>query len=330
MEAIEEDQQLSSFEEHCKRVFDHALSITNEIKPGHNLELKVSQVILQALDHLLAYSPENEADNTLTFDFFQHSCNHSNELKAHGLWLEENCVPSSTVLLQYSQIRDTQRKLAHQRQIIQRRNLLKKTIQDFQSKINVGPTNQEEEEEHHDAKLQSPPVTRRQFQSDARAQMKHFVHSFQSNIGSHSFLAGLRKALEQQIGHDTAMLWQLDAIGLTEAISVQDGHSNDYLDQSLEVLFRLFLLEQERDVETGQNSNEEEDGNSVILMLCIHPDSSDSFLRQILNELPMWKQLDARPAGILKVGTKVRRNGQGTMDEISKFDLWKDTFCHIL
>ena len=316
------EDELFNFSDHCKKVYDKSLSISDLfqkpiVEGDHDLE--ASYVILEALEHLLAYSP-HEDEKSCTLDFFTSAkaIKHSKALKSCGLLIEKDDTPNPTLLLKYTQTRDTQRRLAHQNQIDKRWNELEKIIKKY-PKVDL----------HNPAEQGAPYVTQRKFLIDARTELKEFIHLFKSKIGCHSFISGLRKLIENQIGNKKTIGWEFDASILTEAVTVKDEGTDNYLEMSVRLLFS-FMVMTEVDIETGRDECKGNNDSRNLLTFYIHPDISDQFLDQILIEIPQSKSLDARPAGLIKCSTKIRRNFRGNMDEISKLSMWKDSFCFIL
>ena len=322
------EDELLNFSNHCKKAYEKSLSISEPfnkkiVEGDHDLE--ASYVILEALEHLLAYSPDHdEISCTLNFFTSAKAVEHSRALKSCGLLIEENANPNPTVLLRYTQTRDTQRRLAHQNQIDKRWNELQ-TMIDKYPKMDIHSEAEQGSKVNYD-------ITRRKILLDVRTRLRDFIHLFKSKIGAHSFIAGLRKIIENQVGNGKTIGWEFDASILTEAVIVKDEGTDNYLELSVQLLFS-FMVMTEIDVETGdicRNECKSNDNGRNLLTFYIHPDISDLFLDQILKEIPLLQSLDARPAGVMKSSTRIRRNPRGNMDEVSKLSMWRDSYCFIL
>ena len=341
------ESNLENFAKYCKIFYQHSLSILTDDSPQINNEVKTAQVVLEALEHQLYLSTTDPT--TLQYQTFLASEKVRKELPALescGLYnskLNGEIIPrESKELFEYVKRRDQARRSAHETQMMQRIKYLYNEIVRQECVLVSEETMQENVDcpatsSHTSTPLPSKPrVTRRQQIRNIKMNLRNFVSKYKSNIGTHSFLAGMRKILESQLSleNDLLVCWSFQAVILSESyFSDVDGtkKSGDiYIKDAVQVLLSLFVRfsvdRQEIDIEICETK--ENSGLSHDLTLNFHVDSamSNSSLKLILEELPSKSLLDARATGKTYVmssdsfiGTNVsikrRINVKGELDE---------------
>ncbi len=368
--------ELQSFRHHCKLYYEKSLSISengdsNEQKNGQYME--ESKIVLDTFEHHIRYAHSNALLLPSTHDIIMNSSptsntaspanvqdelfleqrefllsarirKHSNILKECGLYIEYNDDPSKIIYLpqhsltEYAKVKDKERHSAHESKMKERRNMfchyLQETIQN--EKMNLSSRF-----------IGEYDVTMHSYLSHARSCMRNFVNNYQSNLGSHSLLAGMKKLIEKQIEmKEVICLWKFNSTVISESslflISNGESGQSPYMIDSVNVLCSfLVYCGERRDIESNDATTEKEI-DDVCVTFHIHPFISNSFLRQMLYELP--SNLDARPTGKFfsydqmsikdeeeKSKIQLRTNHIGQLDEsyLMHFLHWSNAFCEI-
>jgi hypothetical protein len=241
---------------------------------------------------------------------------------------------SSSLLQKYTQMRDATRRRAHKISILHRQNSLFELL--------LEPDDPAKPRMNLIHNIQHTLST-----------IKKFVRNYQSNIGSHPFLAGLHRIVELQLmpkpdgkrsSKDPSYIvrWRFRGSVLMEACRSCRGHDNNdqndelaYARDAIEVIFSFLIWIQDIDLEGGSyiipvdeinfNSNEKPE---PFISFEINKHISNATLRRILSVLPDPKFLDARATGSVEVldanmsyphiaysGVVQRKNIQGQDDE---------------
>ena len=161
---------------------------------------------------------------------------------------------------------------------------------------------------------------------DAVTTARRFVRKYQSNIGSHPFLAGLRRTIELQSepkgggsDEDGIVRWIFLGPVLTEACrSRGNGEDDDlaYARSAVALLHSVLVRVEERDAESGAPAKEPP--GELTLTFEVDKYISDANLRRVLSELPDQKSLDSRATGKIETvydSERRRKNVNGELDE---------------
>ena len=184
------------------------------------------------------------------------------------------------------------------------------------------------------------------------SKIENFVRKYQSNLGSHSFLAGLHRLIHLQLhpkpgsnlrSNDPSYIiqWTIRCTVLSEAhISCAGSDEHTYVRDALNVLFSLMILSKKEDIEGGSNIvDAQENSSEPLISFEFHKLVSNATLRRILNVLPRPKNLDAKATGTFVVLGQTeneslvsRENIDGHLDEpwpLFEMDFRVD-FCTLL
>lgn len=350
--------KLDQFSSHCRLYYQTSLSfhdseMTNEQKSA----IQASKCCLDALEHQIANAHEESL--SLEYREFLNSKEvkeHSNHLAECGLHItlpseedssedEEAPKPilkhslSHQELVEYSKIRDKERRNAHALQMEERRKyldeLIKKTFR--KSKIEASDPNDSNilvTSLITESSLNS--LNSREFLNQARSKIGSFSSKYKINVGTHSFFAGIKKLIEKQMeNNDNCILWTFNSSTLSEVnhscIGPTEKHNGEtYMDEAVELL-SLFLVSYH-----DESLRKEIDENEPMYSFYIQPSISNSFLSYILGSFPSSHELHAKGTGTFKVlddGIIQRSNANGTNDESIYFFMipWLQNLrCEIL
>ncbi|KAL3762720.1 hypothetical protein ACHAWU_001665 [Discostella pseudostelligera] len=237
---------------------------------------------------------------------------------------------SSILLLQqYTQLRDAVRRRAHQTAMLHRQNSLFDLLSEsFTSSVSDNSTT-------------IPRMTEVNNVQHTLTIIRTFVSKYRSNIGSHSFLAGLHRVVAMQSTPTRSsdpyyiVRWKFNGSVLTEACRSNNCGKNNLKDQedanddndlvyahdAIEVLSSFLIrIDDDIDIESGEirsivaRMDDDDDGmvlhesttNDVsipepILSFEIDKYISNNNLQRILAILPDPKCLDARATGLVEV-----------------------------
>jgi hypothetical protein len=184
------------------------------------------------------------------------------------------------------------------------------------------------------------------------SKIENFVRKYQSNLLSHSFLAGLHRFIHLQLhpkpgsnlrSNDPSYIiqWTIRCTVLSEAhISCAGSDDHAYVRDALNVLFSLMILSKKEDIEGGTNIvDAQENSSEPLISFEFHKLVSNATLRRILNVLPRPKNLDAKATGTFVVLGQTeneslvsRENIDGHLDEPwPLFDMdFRVDFCTLL
>mmetsp|Transcript_7971 Transcript_7971/g.17978 ORF Transcript_7971/g.17978 Transcript_7971/m.17978 type:complete len:414 (+) Transcript_7971:182-1423(+) len=230
---------------------------------------------------------------------------------------------ASHLLKKYTQIRDAMRRRAHKISMLHRQNSLFELLSEYSSMPSKPCMTQLKNAQHNISNIQK------------------FVDKYQSNIGSHPFLAGLYRIVDMQLNPSTSskrsckdpsyiVRWKFRGSVLTEACrschSKESENVDDelaYAREAIQVLFSFLIWIKDIDVEGGglvipieendlgldqilhssnqSNNSTHKEQPEPFLLLEIDKYISNANLRRILAVLPDPKRLDARATGSVEV-----------------------------
>ncbi|KAL7463327.1 hypothetical protein ACHAXS_003703 [Conticribra weissflogii] len=262
---------------------------------------------------------------------------------------------NATVLfLKYTRMRDEMRQKSHKLAMVQRQTslfeLLSHSEQERSSCLdyNVGVSGKTS----NDNDIVKPNLTRLHDVQRVITTVQSFVKKYQSNIGSHSFLAGLHEMISAQMDAKTLGLahrnddgrkiirWKFRGTVLTEACrsgSCEKEESMAYAKDATALLFSFLVWVREIDMEGGRiptqsiisndidldqilnstASNYSEEVDSV-LSFEVNKHLSNANLRRILAALPNPKYLDARATGTVEILNASEATNGGTAASVVK------------
>lgn len=373
-----EVQQKEAFRQHCKLYYQKSLStswanenVTEESHGGNNKnDLELSKLILDAYEHSLsckhnALHTENGISNNVELNKFLNSQlaeKYMNEIQSCGLLLTSNNQDNHDYkegknsrylpieqqqLIEYTTVKNEERRIAHVLQMKARSNILKSILQEVETLRTQTQSN------NASTLIGEYDVTTQQYLTSTRTRIHNFVRQYKSNLGTHSLLGGMRALIETQIeSGETICLWNFNASVISEACfgnNIEEGQGGDdnYMKNAISTLcsFLIFYQDDYFDVESSHIKNRLEEEEET-LKFYIHPLLSDIYLKSIMALFP--SSLDAKPTGNiyvegLSLGNKyerqdgddnfVRKNVLGKRDEpIFSFSLqqWTNSFCDIL
>jgi hypothetical protein len=253
--------------------------------------------------------------------------NCSNNVTQNGI------VMPHELLMKYVQIRNEERRNAHEKQMYQRQIYLNQLIQDLYQ-LNDPEDNvcSEEVVKEKVNGLNNNAVTTQLFLKTTKRQIQNFVSNYKHNIGTHSFLAGLRALIELQLKHDESIiLWTFHGSTLTEVnldATQQDStttswtkkNGGNYIKDAMDLL-KAFMIYHEN----GPDESEKGSSQKLESTVSFHIDNgiSNRFLGHLLIGLPKACDLHTKPAGKLTVLDNmdkdgIRKNPKGDQDE----DYW--------
>lgn len=167
-----------------------------------------------------------------------------------------------------------------------------------------------------------------------RRTIQSFVGKYcEQSIASHPLLAGMRKAIEMQLGDrgavtKCAVVWTFDAAAISEAVQTKAcgaGGDDAYIRDALEAVLSLLVWirngvgitegKKEKDAEGRGTPTGTTGSATTLLTFQVHPSLSDRSLERILEILPRPDRLHGRATGTILVGNTARTNIAGEMDE---------------
>lgn len=335
------EQCLENFGRYCKIFYNSSLCITTNEKNDSYDENVTAKFILQAFDLYVIGSSETASDVESKKIFLSSpniQLNYASLLSC-GLMLSDSDafhfseIPSN-ILLKYIQMRDSQRRIAHLAQMIRRADMLKDSIMYFEKKTIQSSDEGESttlffcgdmesmqlENQNESLKL---IATRRCHLKRIKTTLRRFVSLYKCHIGSHSFLAGILQLLQTQLSQDglQILLWTFNGTILSEN-SLSTGSTSDessgynnadqYVRDAIELLLSFMVripeAEASSDVEAGDAGNNEDsrkpkisDHHESFLTFYINPTMSNYTLKCLKDELPLLKNLHAKPTGKISI-----------------------------
>ncbi|KAL3807739.1 hypothetical protein ACHAXA_008373 [Cyclostephanos tholiformis] len=271
--------------------------------------------------------------------------------RAHHDCADRNGEDSSSLLQKYAQMRDATRRRAHKISMYHRQNSLFELLLEFQVD---DPAN--------------PRMNQMHAVQNSISTVKKFVRNYQSNIGSHPFLAGLHRVVKLQMActdPSHVVRWRFRGSVLMEACRSCHGQDDDHMNydmayarDAIKVIFSFLIWIKHVDMECGsyiipideidselndhksQPTNNEEP--EPFLSFEIDKHISNATLRRILLAIPEPKYLDARATGSVEVldatsndpesavnGVVRRQNIDGQEDEQLAW-FARIEFCNVL
>jgi hypothetical protein len=240
---------------------------------------------------------------------------------------------SHEILMKYVQIRNEERRYAHDQQMDQRRTYLNQLIKDLFVTNHPDHVCSEKFVKEKETDQNNNIVTTQLFLKNTKQQIQQFVSNYKQNIGTHSFLAGMRALMELQLKHDESIiLWTFHGSTLSEVNISFDATQQDstttsrnktnggnYIKDAIDVL-KSFMIFHENDIDASENGSGQT--HETMVSFSIHYSISNSFLGHLLSGLPKTRDLHTKPAGKLVVLDRnmfgVRTNPKGDLDE----DCW--------
>ena len=317
---------LDNFSNHCKCYFERSLQITNDAsKPKDCEEYQSSVVVLELLEHqLINVNEESQTDEYAQFLISDKVKKFSHQLQSCGLLtqveendpsIKRNHVLDHQTLAKYTQIRDSERRKAHQLQMEERKLYLGKLIQSkLKTSLELTPSTTHPTKEKDDANLFS-----HDFLKNVRKKAKSFCSNHIGSIGTHSFIGGVKKMIETQISSKEVIIWTFNGSILTEsALSSIESNHEQYINEAIELLnsFMVFNTNEDR-VENAKVQK-----NESLFSFHINASISNASLRYILSEFPSASDLHAKPAGTfgpIPGASEKRKNIDGKLDEYVSF-----------
>jgi len=255
------------------------------------------------------------------------------------------------LLQEYVRTRDAVRRRAHAAAMRRRRDAFVRRLRDAVAAEGA-------DRAATSSAASAPRLTRADGVDGARSAVRAFVEQYGQSVASHSFLAGLRRLAERQLGGGPAAgaaggssgrasprvaRWTFEAAALTEA--GDDAYARD----AVRVLLSfLVLVEDDGDLEGGTAATtapgddraaarpadlSAEEGAECALSFEVDKDLSDRNLRRLLAALPHPRRLDARATGtVVEADPRdcvPRRNAAGRDDERRPWFAGLET-CHLL
>jgi len=225
--------------------------------------------------------------------------------------------------------KNEERKRAHRISMFQRHSTLSNIVslaesqQLSQSTPRAVPEREEEE---------LPRFAKQEELTTLHSTITSFCSKYSAHIGTHSFLAGLLKLMETQIGQglsDTNIVqWKFRQVVLSEAV-IPGTKEDEYVKEAVELLLSFLVRIKDDDLEAPHLPTEEhleesvpEDVGEKTTCWEIEPSISDHQLSKLMGLFP--KELHARPTGTFEVvvleekeeGERRRRNVDGRFDEV--------------
>lgn len=359
-----QDEHIEQFSRHCKSFYNSSLVLTSsstslDKNVGYAMsnDHKVLQgrIVIEALDRIGSLiaacehcdrsdsmEVQRDAKDTLSRLRKEHEliaavhkdllddCGllHVDSFLYHGEHSLSAQEPNGSLRYeQYTQIRDALRRKSHKMAMMQRQSSLYELLSDNKHSNSSG-----------DVTNSTQYLTRQKHVKHAMSTIEQFVRKYKENIGSHSFLAGLYRLIDNQLhpkSKTDIVQWNFKGSVLTEACQMNnEGDTEAYARDATHVLFS-FLVINDADVEGGSvNIDANEDIQEPILSFQIDKFISDNNLRRILSVLPNPKHLDARATGSVEVfddncieKVQARMNIDGHLDEAWP---WWQELCNLL
>ncbi len=336
------------FRKHCRLYYQTSLSISDNsnytcTNSGSSEDkIQASRVVLDALEHQLGNAPDTELSNDHR-DFLksERAKKYENELRSSGLYIgieeigqycsdDEQPVGKvksyykpQEILLEYSKVKDEERRLAHITKMKERRETLHNLFLKHSGDAKSTSTRF----------LGEFDVTTQKYLTHVCCRVQKFVCRYKNNIGSHSLLAGIGRIVKEQIKmNDEVCFWSFNSSVISESCfgSLQNQDGKSYMEDAVSVLTSFLIYNPEQDIEANDDGDTEE-----FITFHVHPMISNSFLKYILAEIP--SSLDAKPTG--RCGSRessnqplVRANLTGQFDESAYLSIvqWTKSFCEIL
>jgi hypothetical protein len=320
-------------------------TVSNDITPSKSLEqqqkyraIAESSIAKLRQEHVLCTEQHHDLlqeCGLLNIDTFITYCSSHEHSEQSDAATSTRCDKPSTQLFQeYTQMRDAMRRRSHKLAMMQRQSSLFELLSQSQS---------EQDGQNDIAAIEdvqetiTHPLTRIQNVQSTIDNLQKFVRKYQSNVGSHSFLAGLHCMIETQLNPkdgnvrntDSSYIvrWMFRGSALTEACHSQDDQDTlAYASDASKVLFSILVWIREIDIEGAGASfstrassvgfedqysvdwesvlhqhSTDDDSTEALLSFEINKFISNASLRRILAVLPNPKMLDARPTGSVEV-----------------------------
>lgn len=347
--------KLEKFSSHCRLYYQTSLSFhDSEMTTEQISAIRASKCCLDALEYQIANThEENISTEYREFLNSKEVKEHSNHLAECGLHItlpseedrsedEEAPKPilkhslSHQELVEFSKIRDKERRNAHELQMEERRKYLDKLIKKTFTKSEIEATDRNDSNVLVTSLVTESSLNSREFLNQTRSKIGSFSSKYKLNVGTHSFFAGIKKLIEKQMeNNDSCILWTFNCSTLSEVnhscIGPTEKHNGEtYMDEAVE-LFSLFLV-----LHYDESLINQIDKNEPMYSFYIQPSMSNSFLSYILGSFPSSHELHAKPTGkftILDDDIIQRSNANGTNDENIYFSMipWLQSLrCEIL
>jgi hypothetical protein len=330
-----DNEALQNFGRHCQSFYNSSLVITNSsssldqdknVGYAKSNEHKVAQgkVVMETLDRIVAMRAASVEGSRESLEELRREHALVAEidldlLQDCGLlnvdrFLEPSVLDQEKAAVgyeQYIQMRDMIRRRSHKFAIVQRQSSLFELLSESDHSISI---------ESSAAGNNASQLTQLENMKKAITTTQQFVKKYRSNIGSHSFLAGLYKFIHLQL-HPThkstktdpfyIVQWNFLGSVLTEAChSNDDGDSQAYAREAVKLLFSFLTWVKSDDIEEGfcsipddnfdlaKHTHYEKD---LMLSFQVNKHVSNANLHRILAVLPNPKDLDARGTGSVEV-----------------------------
>lgn len=175
-------------------------------------------------------------------------------------------------------------------------------------------------EAHGAARDKMPPLAGGPFEG-LQSLVSDFVAHHQGSIGTHPFLSGLRGLLQQQLGNQVAWRWAFQ-----EEVLLEAGNER-FMEEAVRLLAQTLQYVPDvavKDCEAGV------EGPRLVTWE-VAADTSDRYLRKMLQLLPAASRLEGRATGELMPTTAQRTNMAGESDKDRECIVFSRVFrCNIL
>ena len=324
----EEESQLRRFGQHCQHFYNSSLvlrpsssslsSIQEEKKADdkyhvgeddNDMKKKHAdgKIVLEALDRIntirsIVATPQPELDQPVTNTLQNLRQEHTLMAEQHhSILLECGLLDidrftaahsdgqrdeASSLMQKYIHVRDAMRRRAHNESMLHRQNSLFELLSTASDMHNASSTS---------TTPTKPYLTQIENIQHTTSLIQKFVNKYQSNIGSHPFLAGLYRIIDLQLNPKSGsqysnkdptyvIQWNFRGTVLTEASrSCHGKHHNEneddelaYAREAIEVLFSFLIwIKDDIDIEGGVQNK---------LMLPTEEEMNDSAMLEILNQ----------------------------------------------
>lgn len=321
--AMREGKHFDEFRFYCRAFYEASIGGGGEEERKNDKEhdgtttYQRGKIVLDALDRFcMGNSGVAVVDKK---EKKKNSDEKSNFLRECGL-CERGCydVPTTEELDRYIQIRNEERSNAHKLRMKDRQVILLKTISRYEQNLH----DDYDDDNNKIVAAEGGEATRKRGQRLTRVDeirgirdsIRQFVRSYGSAVGSHSFLAGIRRLCERQlkessVNDDAVLRWTFDSSAITEchilpSYQYTNNKTTTYLEDAVQIL-TSFLMRL-------PHANHEQD--TIQLSWQIHPALSNVNLRRIIADFPPSSNFHANPTGLIHLfhfddGSAKRRDG---------------------
>ena len=219
------------------------------------------------------------------------------------------------IIMEYTKVRDRERKEAHKMQMIQRQINFCEMISYLLS----------DTRDH--AVCEVLCLTKQDEIQDTLSSIRSFVNKHIHNVGSHPFLGGIINYLEQQMKeNDHCIQWSVDSCIFTE--NCCGCRSDNYARDCIMILDKIFIINTDGlNASIGVQYSGDQVSSVATLLLQLKPGVSNYTVSRFLRSLPSRQDLDARPTGKLDNTDLPRQNSCGMKDEKLTFLEWMIDNC---